>query len=729
VIEYACAVIENGKVVSEYEQLIAADEKDIPPHVQVMTHIHPEDLVDEPTFVEVVETIRAMLKPGMIVVGQNVKYDISMLRGEGWDMSDAPSLDTAMLASVVFPELRSYSLSYVSQALGLPHTPKHRALGDVRATVALLSQCWERLLMLPAADRKTFSGLARRGPPGLQALVAALEKATSPKGNARPSWVKFTRTAEKSPFGESFSIAAPPPASVGLLAEPLQPSFLCSALRSVPSGTWIAVKNIDACVRRIAIMPDTVTILSSPDFLLSEDAKKSFMAQAAFTGDELTLAMKLVLYEPRTKADIPIHGEEYQIWTGKLACCRQSPEYQSLLEKASGKAVMLTHHELLGLLSTGEFPKNMRHVVIDDASMLEDTATHALGWLCSIPVIRAASQGNPLLTQVVDLVELWVEKIRANLDLKYFTSVDLETKEAAQLRRLLTDLSPSLSELSGAAAQAFAHLILILQTKHLDGRIAWMETGMDGSKSLRSVPADIASLLEKSLYSRVPTTLCVPPGNQEQFRAFLPQSIASAAVAAPAFPPPASLSTPVGVRIDDVLTSPQGKTVLLVSSKHTIEDVYVQHAEEAESAGVTLLCQGFSGGQSRMQAEFALAKAPAVIVMTPWMFETIELPPASVDRLVVQTLPFDHPNHPVVSKRSERYRSAFGEYALPRLKHRLFRLLRTFLRHAKDGAIVSVLDERLRTKPYGKEVHVYLQALLPAEPPKTVQKVGQMSLL
>jgi ATP-dependent DNA helicase DinG len=157
--------------------------------------------------------------------------------------------------------------------------------------------------------------------------------------------------------------------------------------------------------------------------------------------------------------------------------------------------------------------------------------------------------------------------------------------------------------------------------------------------------------------------------------------------------------------------------------------VYVQHAEEAEAAGITLLCQGFSGGQSRMQAEFALAKAPAVIVMTPWTFETIELPCGSVDRLVVQTLPFDHPNHPVVSKRSERYRSAFGEYALPRLKHRLFRLLRTFLRHAKEGAVVSVLDERLRTKPYGKEVLAYLQSLLPKEPLKTVQKAGQMSLL
>jgi DNA polymerase III epsilon subunit-like protein len=55
-----------------------------------------------------------------------------------------------MLAPIVFPELKSYSLGFVSDALKLPHEPKHRALGDVRATAMLLAACFERFTMLPA---------------------------------------------------------------------------------------------------------------------------------------------------------------------------------------------------------------------------------------------------------------------------------------------------------------------------------------------------------------------------------------------------------------------------------------------------------------------------------------------------------------------------------------------------------------------------------------------------
>ena len=50
---------------------------------------------------------------------------------------------------LVFPEARSFSLSYLSRSLGLSHEPVHRALGDVNATLSLLGKCWDRLCELP----------------------------------------------------------------------------------------------------------------------------------------------------------------------------------------------------------------------------------------------------------------------------------------------------------------------------------------------------------------------------------------------------------------------------------------------------------------------------------------------------------------------------------------------------------------------------------------------------
>jgi DNA polymerase III epsilon subunit-like protein len=128
VIEYACVALSEGKPVSEYEQLLSIP-ADIPPHVQVITNIRNEDLVGKPAFADIHAKIAAMVTPETLVVGQNVRFDIGMLKGEGWDLSAQPWIDTSMLASLVFPELASYSLGYLSEVLKLNHEPKHRALG------------------------------------------------------------------------------------------------------------------------------------------------------------------------------------------------------------------------------------------------------------------------------------------------------------------------------------------------------------------------------------------------------------------------------------------------------------------------------------------------------------------------------------------------------------------------------------------------------------------------
>ena len=121
-----------------------------------------------------------------------------------------------------------------------------------------------------------------------------------------------------------------------------------------------------------------------------------------------------------------------------------------------------------------------------------------------------------------------------------------------------------------------------------------------------------------------------------------------------------------------------------------------------------MICQGVSGGQGRMRAEFLAASAPAVWLQTTWNFEGVELPLGSVDHLVLATLPFDYLSHPILSRRAARYKDSFSEYFFPRLQQRLFRILRTFSRFKTAGADVRMTDDRIRTKAYGKEIAAYL---------------------
>lgn len=167
---------------------------------------------------------------------------------------------------------------------------------------------------------------------------------------------------------------------------------------------------------------------------------------------------------------------------------------------------------------------------------------------------------------------------------------------------------------------------------------------------------------------------------------------------------------PEAASLESIMSNPPpGKTVVLLGSRKIIEDAFVRHTETLEAKGVTLICQNLSGGQERMQAEFMAASTPALWLLTPWTYEGVELPVGTVDHLILFTLPFDHPSHAVISRRAAHYRDAFGEYSLPRLKARLFRLLRTYMRHATDHADVQICDDRLRTKNYGAEVRAYLE--------------------
>ncbi len=702
IIEYACAVVRDGKLVQEYDQLFELPEgSEIPQAVQVLTRIRPEDLIDQPTFEKSLPVMKALLSDDAIIVGQNVKFDLGMLKGEGWDLTNRPWIDTSMLASLVFPEIESYSLGYVSSVLDLNHTPPHRALGDVRATLELLSKCCERLSELTPKQVTRLSEFALRGPEGYRRLFSVLQGS----GKTKQRWLAAGKKTGKLPKG--IPTMLPDKGKVCLTEEPLDPSFIPAVLAGLTGTTWLTVKNIEATADRFP-PSDAFTVLYPPEFVLSETARQKFLEQTEFVGDELTIAMKLELYPAVVRSDLPLHGEEYAIFTGKLACTAASPEYKALRERAAHGPAVLSHQHLLTSAFSSEtsLPKDLA-LVIDDASMLEDTATAAFAWTCMMGSFRAAAQGSGILMKCADLIELWAERIRADMNLRYLAPSDLDSRESIELKRTITEVV--MGELPPQVKLPLQHLLLILDPTNLPGRITWIEAMPDGSKIIKSVPEDIGSLLVKYVYSSYPTTLLIPPGSSDDLQPILPGAVQTV-IYNSNLPPDSGLNValPIGTNLEMIMKKPEGKTIVLVSSKRTIEDIYVKYAERLEAEGTVLICQGFNGGQGRMRAEFHRAASPAFLVMTPWTFEAIELPPDSVDRLILQVLPFDHPSHAVVGRRAGRYRNPFSDYSLPRLKHRLFRLLRTFRRHAKTGAQVQILDDRLRTKPYGREVTAYL---------------------
>lgn len=720
IIEFACVRIKGGRIADEYQQLIQP-KCEIPPHVEVLTRIRTADLQGQPTFDDVRERIVQRIGKESILVGQNIPYDLAMLKGEGIDLSGRPWIDTSMLASLVFPELESYSLSYLSTVLKLNHEPVHRALGDVCATAELLGKCWERLQELPESLLAEARTIMEKAPEGYRRLFAELPRS---KAKQKPAWLTLpaTKASRAANHLHDIALQAPGTEHIMLIEEPPAPGVLESIVRSAAADTthvdWVAVKNLESAVARMPL-PSGVRVLHPPFLLLDTATVARFLAQDTFTTDEATLAVKLLWYQPQVQSDLPLHGEETSVWNGKLACTESSPDYTKQFADLPS-AVLLDHRQILSFLADPEHSAHgalnaQAHIVIDDASMLEDTATKAYGWHCELPYLRAAAEGNPHLTKIADLASLWAERTRNHQDIRYITARDLETADVRGMCELLTQALAD-TGVSPLAQKQLSHLKLMLIPENLSDRIAYVELRPDGSLHLHSVPERIGSFLQQHLYGTYPTTLLIPPGSGRTLHEILPHGTRTTVREDLHATIPFRLSYAQGDSLEQLLASPPpGKTIVLCGSKRSIDDVYIRHAEAMEQQGVTLICQGLCGGAGRMRANFIAAEGTALWFLTPWSYEGISLPPGEADRLVLQSLPFDHPSHAVLSRRAEHYQNAFTDYSLARLTHRLFRILRTFSGHCKQGAPVLLLDERIHSKSYGKDIRKYLEKLAPAE--------------
>ena len=720
ILELAILRFEQGEKVAEYATLFHT-EAEIPAHVQVLTRIHPADLQGKPTIREESEKIQKLLE-GVLIVGHNIPYDLGMLKGDGIIVEEAPWVDTAMLASILFPELPSWSLGYISSVLRLPHTPKHRALGDVHATLALFEREYERLTELPKESVQLLQTLAEKGPEGYALLIGSVQSTAT----KTPSWLqKKVQRIETGNHRDTIThqfnseaLESPPEGAVTLLGSPPTPSFLSHYLQSLPKKDekiWVAVKNLEASLRLLdeAELHDA-TVLYPPALLLNPETETAFLAQDTFSAPELTLAFKLTLYHPRVQADAPIHSEERDVWKAKVAATKESPAYSDQFQDLH-KRIIIDHYHLLDLLNEGKGPEPGERVIVDDASMLEDTATKAFRWSCSSAVLRAGAEGgSEPLTRFLDLYQLWTERVRNDLSLRYLVEADLRTAEAKGLKQRLEEILTS-SLLSENVRERLLDLQKILVPENLEGRIAWIEQFRDGDQILQSVPFDIASLLWEVLYDKCGTTLLLPPGAPTLFPSIVPPQIDTvcSTVTVESADAPSILYTDPRLSLERLIAHIDGKVIALVGSKRVIEQLYIAHAERLEEVGVTFIAQGLNGGQGRMQAEFLAAEGPALWLLTPWTYEGVDLPPGSCDHLWIHTLPFDHPSHAVLSIRSDRYKNPFEEYLLPRLFHRLFRIIRTYMLHRNAEGGILILDERIRTKEYGAKVKAYLTSIAP----------------
>lgn len=164
--------------------------------------------------------------------------------------------------------------------------------------------------------------------------------------------------------------------------------------------------------------------------------------------------------------------------------------------------------------------------------------------------------------------------------------------------------------------------------------------------------------------------------------------------------------------IADILRHTEGRAFVLFTSYRQMQAAYKALGPGLQEAGYTVFKQG-DRSRSELVAEFK-ADVHSILFATASFWEGVDVQGEALSCVIIDKIPFDSPGDPLLEARQKAIDDAGGkafmEFSVPRavikLKQGVGRLIRT----RSDRGIVAILDNRLRTKPYGR---VFLRSLPP----------------
>ena len=270
-------------------------------------------------------------------------------------------------------------------------------------------------------------------------------------------------------------------------------------------------------------------------------------------------------------------------------------------------------------------------------------------------------------------------------------------------------------------------------------RVAWIERGDKGQYwELRTAWIDPAPVLAKELFEPLHSvtltsaTLTTPKSSfgTDGFE-YLRASTGIGAAEGIALPSPFNFQEQARIRIE-MLPEPsraeayqqslieaiprlvicnEGRSFVLFTSRRLMHQVAQAVRDELADEGILTLVQGAGMSRRRLLQEFC-SNQPAALFGVSSFWEGVDVPGPELTQVILTRLPFAMPDRPRDQAKAERIqaagKSSFQEQSLPeavlRWKQGFGRLIRT----AEDRGVVTILDSRVLTKPYGRW---FLQAL------------------
>jgi ATP-dependent DNA helicase DinG len=263
--------------------------------------------------------------------------------------------------------------------------------------------------------------------------------------------------------------------------------------------------------------------------------------------------------------------------------------------------------------------------------------------------------------------------------------------------------------------------------------VYWAESGGRGGHSvLRAAPADVAPILKRTLFSRVPCVVTTSAtlqveGSFEHFKRRVgleePDELALGSpfdfkrqcrlLVYPGMPDPRDPAheAAAAAEIRKLVLGSKGGAFVLFTSYGALDRMHKAVAKDLEKAGLHVLRQGGDQRTGDIVAAFR-ERDDCVLFATDTFWQGIDVRGRNLRLVIIARLPFAVPDHPLQQARLERIEEEggdpFRQYSLPQAVLKLRQGFGRLIRAHDDEGTVAILDPRIVTKPYGR---TFLQSL------------------
>jgi ATP-dependent DNA helicase DinG len=258
---------------------------------------------------------------------------------------------------------------------------------------------------------------------------------------------------------------------------------------------------------------------------------------------------------------------------------------------------------------------------------------------------------------------------------------------------------------------------------------------------LNATPIDIAPVLKGFLFSKTSavvmtsatlsvagtfdflrSSLGAPPESRELLLRspfeYERQAIAYIPLRFPA-PSDRSFCAQMAEQAAEIIEKTRGRALFLFTSYRNMHEVYRLFEGKIP---FPLLLQGQKTKRALLQ-EFK-SRVDSVLLATSSFWQGIDVPGEALSCVVIDKLPFEVPDDPVIAARVDRITrnggNAFYEYQVPRAAIQLKQGIGRLIRSSMDRGVIAIFDSRMLTKSYGR---VFVKSLPPC---RVVHSLGEV---